>query len=161
MSSDRKLIRRGSHGARRGGKKPPEYVAWCDMIARCENPQNTNYAKYGARGIRVCRRWRRSYADFFADVGTRPAKGFSLGRVDNERGYEPGNVRWQTHREQQNNRRDTRRVDYRGETKPLAEWVVELGLSYHRVLQRLLAGWCPERAFEAPPRFASPPTLNA
>jgi hypothetical protein len=42
---------------------------------------------------------------FAEDVGDRPGPGYSLDRIDNEKGYEPNNVRWATAKEQSANRR--------------------------------------------------------
>jgi hypothetical protein len=83
------------------------------MLSRCYNPKNPNYRHYGGRGIRVCKRWRHSFGNFFADVGSRPkgksARGhalYSLDRWPNNNGnYEPGNVRWATATEQIANQR--------------------------------------------------------
>src|SRR5690349_8096034 len=46
------------YSARREGKRSPEYTTWANMIARCTNPKVSAYADYGARGIKVCERWR-------------------------------------------------------------------------------------------------------
>lgn len=78
------------------------------MMQRCYNPNNNSFKNYGARGIRVCDRWRHSFADFAADVGPRP-HGASLDRVNNNGDYEPDNVRWATRVEQMNNTRLTRK----------------------------------------------------
>lgn len=84
---------------------------WRAMVARCHNPRNVSYPKYGGRGIVVCEQWRRDFGVFVADVGMRPDVKigrrcvYSIDRIDNNRGYEPGNVRWATGKEQQANRR--------------------------------------------------------
>jgi hypothetical protein len=73
------------------------------MRDRCNNPNNTTFSYYGGRGIKVCERWN-DFTAFIADVGERPA-GLTLDRIDNDRGYEPGNIRWATMKEQYHNRR--------------------------------------------------------
>lgn len=51
--------------------------------------------------------WVESFEAFFAIVGERPSGGYSLGRIDNNGNYEPGNVEWQTIEQQANNKRNT------------------------------------------------------
>ena len=80
----------------------PIYVVWADMLSRCENPKNSAFENYGARGIRVCPRWYH-FRNFAADMGI-PKAGLTIERVDNSKGYEPGNCRWATKKEQQRNR---------------------------------------------------------
>lgn len=87
----------------------PEYEAWLALIQRCTNPKNPRWDDYGGRGITVCDRWRASFDDFLADVGPRPSPAHSIDRMDNDKGYEPGNCRWATRRDQMMNRRVTKR----------------------------------------------------
>ena len=78
------------------------------MKVRCTNPRSPGWKDYGGRGISVCERWLHSFQDFFADVGPRPSDRHSIGRLENDGNYEPGNVAWQTAVEQRANRRDSR-----------------------------------------------------
>ena len=75
------------------------------MKQRCLNPKGKSWRNYGGRGIEVCDRWLESFETFLADVGPRPGPEYSLGRKDNDGDYEPGNVEWQTMKQQANNRR--------------------------------------------------------
>jgi len=128
----------------------PEYRAWRSAIDRCHNPESRNFKNYGARGIAVCPEWRGSFEAFFAHLGVKPTPKHTLERVDNHRGYEPGNVRWATYREQGNNRRDNHVVEINGEKMTLAEAIRRKGQKSSRVRQRLAIGWSVERALDAP-----------
>ena len=92
------------HGARTGGKFPPEYCAWHDAKQHCTNPNNSHYKYYGERGIKFLFI---SFQQFLLEVGPKP-KGYVLDRIDNEGNYEPGNVRWVTRSMSNRNRRGER-----------------------------------------------------
>lgn len=93
-----------THGFTRGEKRDPVYVAWTGMKSRCAEASLV-WRNYGARGITVCPEWVESFEAFYAHVGDHPGPEYSLDRIDNDRGYEPGNVRWATAEEQARNRR--------------------------------------------------------
>ena len=86
------------------------YSTWIDMRRRCNNLNRHNYKYYGARGIKVCKRWNRSgglslgFKAFVKDVGPRP-KGYELDRINNNGNYTPKNCKWVSHKENMNNRR--------------------------------------------------------
>jgi hypothetical protein len=79
------------------------------MIKRCTKPRTAGFKYYGGRGIRVCERWK-SFENFLADMGRRPAPNLSLDRINNDGNYEPSNCRWATALEQVHNRRPARRA---------------------------------------------------
>jgi hypothetical protein len=128
------------------GDRAPEYDAWCNMRCRCSNPRHRDFPYYGGRGVTVDAAWV-SFEQFVADVGKRPTKRHTLERLDNSRGYEPGNVAWRTRVRQQNNRRNNRWLVVGGIRRTLGHWERLTGLP---VRQRIIRGWDPERAVTQP-----------
>ncbi|GLO03347.1 hypothetical protein PPUJ13061_32450 [Pseudomonas putida] len=112
-----------------------ENKSWSTMIERCHNPKAKSYADYGGRGIAVCDRWK-SFDNFFADMGPRPP-GMTLDRKDNKLGYSPENCRWSTAKEQQNNRRNSRRYSFEGRDFTSLELSEITGISYHALRKQL------------------------
>lgn len=106
----------------------PEAQAWRDMKKRCLNPEDKNYHNYGGRGITVAAEWVDDFLCFLSDVGSRPNPKSTLDRVDNSKGYCPGNVRWVSMQRQQRNKRVNLLVAVGGVTKTAVEWAEEYGL---------------------------------
>lgn len=136
----------------------PEYRAWQLMRLRCTDPEHAAYPSYGGRGITMYEAWIEDPAAFIAHVGLRPTPKHEIDREDNERGYEPGNVRWVTRTVNSRNRRNNRNLTYQGETMPLVAWCERLGLNNDRgaITKRLDTGWTVALAFETPVRPKSP-----
>jgi hypothetical protein len=144
-----KMLHNRTHGMSRSRS---EYCIWQGMIQRCTNPKEKKWMSYGGRGISVCTRWRTSFMDFLADVGERPSMKHTLDRYPNQDGnYEPGNVRWATIKEQNNNYRRNIRLTYQNRTQNLREWSVEFGINEVTLKQRLKRGWDMGKALTTPP----------
>lgn len=122
-------------GKKHGMYGSRENKSWSTMLERCTNPNAKSYSDYGGRGITVCERWR-SFDNFFADMGPRPP-GTTLDRKDNAKGYEPGNCRWSTSAEQQNNRRNSRRYLFQGVQYTSLQLSEITGLGYHALRKQL------------------------
>lgn len=122
-----------------GHANTPTYLAWQAMHGRCRNRGHTAYAYYGGRGISVCERWS-GFENFLADMGEMPP-GYSLDRIDNEGGYEPGNCRWVTMAEQARNKRNRVEYQHDGIGRSLAEWAEVLGVNQELIRGRLRRGW--------------------
>lgn len=128
-----------------GRSADPIYRVWRGMLNRCYNPRQAGWNAYGGRGIWVCERWRQSFGAFLGDMGERPA-GTSLERVDNDKGYEPGNVIWATLEQQNANKRSTRTIVYQGQEVAVFLLAKQAGLLRDTLLARLRLGYSAEEA---------------
>jgi hypothetical protein len=90
---------------RHNGSGTSLYAVYCQIVQRCCNAHNKDFWAYGGRGIRICRRWRNSYAAFRSDMGPRPSPEHTVDRRDSDGDYCPDNCRWATPTEQAAHRR--------------------------------------------------------
>jgi len=125
-------------------KRTPDYTrtwqAWYKMISRCIDWKSQSYYNYGGRGISVCNRWEEDFRNFLGDMGICP-NGLTLDRIDNNGNYEPGNCRWATRKEQQNNTRRNLYGTYNGRKLSLAQFVEKVALkedytTIHNLIKR-------------------------
>lgn len=138
-----------------GRSRTPAYRAWTAMRARCYTPTSHKFQSYGARGITVCDAWRGSFVQFIADMGD-PPPGMSLDRIDNDGNYEPGNCRWATREQQQNNRSVNVRISHDGAERTVAEWARIAGVSFRTMSKRIARGWDMARAVSTPSQRTTP-----
>ena len=71
------------------------------------------------------------------DMGNRPSPSHSIERIDNSKGYEPGNCRWATHLEQMQNTRWNRYVMLKGDRVCVSEAARRLGIKNNRIFGRV------------------------
>lgn len=133
-----------------GMHKSPEYRAWQKMKDRCFNPKSQRFDRYGKRGITVCPEWASSFEAFYAHVGPRPSSKHSIERKNNDGNYEPSNVVWATHAEQDNNKCINRVLTFDGRTQTLSQWASETGIPFNTLKYRLNIGWNIEKAMTTP-----------
>jgi hypothetical protein len=130
------------------------YRCWNAMRDRCYNPNNPLYKHYGGRGITMDQDWYSCVTYVVCDIGEPPFPGATLDRIDNDKGYEKDNVRWTTHRVQQNNKRTNVYLTYKGITQTQRQWEVALGFGRNMLGDRLKRGWTLEEALTTSPRAA-------
>lgn len=124
---------------------------WNGMIERCEQKNNKSYKNYGAKGIRVCDEWH-NLENF---VTWAMANGYddtlTIDRIDSTKDYCPENCRWADRKTQNNNTSRNHLITFNGETKTMAQWSEETGISYAALKCRInRRGWSIERALTTP-----------
>lgn len=123
-----------------GQSKTPEFRVWTYIKNRCYNRNDPKFRYYGARGIRMCDRWK-DFTLFLADMGRRPFAGATIDRKDNDGNYEPNNCQWSSKTAQARNRRTNNLLTFEGKTQCVTQWAEITGLPTTTIYQRKLAGW--------------------
>lgn len=102
------------------------------MKQRCYNLNYPRFRDYGGRGIQVQESWKndpRAFINYISNLPHAEELGYSLDRIDNDKGYEEGNLKWSTYSEQNLNRR-TQKNNTSGVKgvcwhKPSKKWVAQ------------------------------------
>lgn len=146
----RRLAHR-SHGQSKtkDGKQTREYQCWQNMKRRCGDSTHQRYKDYGARGITVSPLWEDDFIAFADYMGPCP-HGHTIERPDNDRGYEPGNVKWIPLAEQSRNRRGIKHYTVRGISGPLQMLCRHFKSLYGSTRLRIEQGWEIEAAIFTP-----------
>lgn len=117
------------------------------MRARCNNPNERAYYRYGGRGIRC--EWENyvafhkdMYRSYIASLKKNGRKDTTLERINNDGNYCKENCRWATRKEQTNNMSNNLRVEYMGKVINLTKLPELVGISYEKLRYRIfLKGW--------------------
>lgn len=121
---------------------PFEYRIYMMIHQRIYNPKHTSYEHYNKRGITLHGEWHNDHKDGFKKffehvnsppVGPYPGRGYSLDRINNNRGYEPGNLRWATASQQRQNQGDL----IGGYTE---EEIADLGYTEEEFIEKIISG---------------------
>jgi hypothetical protein len=127
------------------GQYQAERRALKEARKRCFTPTCKDFADYGGRGITVAREWigPEGFVRFFEHIGPKPTSRHTLDRIDVNRGYIPGNVRWADWREQANNRRSSRSVRWGDEVMTAADLGRIFDLPRQAIVKLANKGWFP------------------
>lgn len=137
-----------------GETKTRLYQIWYNMVTRCHNTNDPHFQHYGARGIVVCEEWRKyeNFRDWALSHGYTDS--LTIERSDVNGNYHPDNCTWASRKQQANNKRTSRYVEFDGERRTVAEWAEHLGMDSRALWDRLFVqNWSVERALTTPLRI--------
>lgn len=92
-----------THGDSRTNHKTRLYKLWCSMKRRCGTPSDSNYSRYGAKGIYVCDLWLNFEPFKKWSLENGYSDDLSIDRINNNLGYSSSNCRWVTRHQQARN----------------------------------------------------------
>lgn len=124
------------------------FSSYRGMMDRCYRETANNYPQYGGRGIRVCDEWHNieNFEKWAEKTGY--TDGLTIERINVNGDYSPLNCKWATRKDQANNRRNSLRVCYNGESHTLSEWAELLGVNRSTLRSRYYRGDRGDRLFE-------------
>lgn len=156
LNLELRASRATTHGQTIGRAPSLMYRLWASIKQRSVAGSAGNSEQYIGRGIGMYPPWAYDFVSFshwvIENLGERP-KGFSLDRIDNEAGYVPGNLRWASSREQNNNKRNNTKVRFGGRTLTIHQCEQRFGIGHKLIRQRIFRdGWSVEKALTTPVR---------
>jgi hypothetical protein len=137
------------HGGAVRGQMTPLYRRWVGIKQRCTDANHVGFKNYGGRGVTLHPSWF-DFATFAAAVGNPPTPKHHLDRINNDKGYEPKNVRWVTQAENNRNSRRCVNVTIGGKTQPIYAWLKKFNIKRSTFDARIKRGWGIEQALTTP-----------
>lgn len=118
-----------------------QYRIWYNMIRRCYNKNNKDYKRYGGKGIKVCKKWKEDFYNFYNwSLKNGYDDTLTIDRINNKGNYSPNNCRWTTMIQQHRNYSQNRNYTINNETKCLTEWCEIYHINYTTVINRVEKG---------------------
>lgn len=133
------FLSRGNKRRTHGRSNSREYKSWAAARLRCINPSDKSYNDYGGRGITMCAEWLDDFEAFARDMGECPP-GHSIERIDVEQGYSVDNCCWIPKQRQAANKRNSVKIEWRGEAMSVADWAKKTGIAPSVIANRLKSG---------------------
>jgi hypothetical protein len=124
------------HGHKRKNAATSLYRIHHNIVQRCTRPNAPAWKDYGGRGITLHPPWL-DFATFLNEIPERPSEKYKLDRIDNDKGYVPGNLKWSSNLEQANNKRNNKCVTINGKTRTVPEWCRIFKRNYWTVKTRI------------------------
>lgn len=116
--------------------------SWQGLKERCNNKKLPSYKSYGGRGIKYQASWE-NFIGFLDDMGV-AEKGMSIERIDVNGNYCKENCKWIPVLKQQDNKRCSLRLTYKGEKYTLTELCEAFQLNREKANTRRKRGWSVE-----------------
>lgn len=120
-----------------GLRKHKLYNIWRTQKQRCLCVTNKGYYRYGDRGIKFSDNFLdfKVWFDYVTSLPNYDVDGYTLDRIDNNKGYEKGNLRWASKELQSRNKRvimSTNTSGYKGVSwcKRAKKWKVKIVVGY-------------------------------
>lgn len=127
------------------------YHVWNNIKDRCNNPNCVVYHNYGKRGISICKEWVDDFQTFYDwSMNNGYSEKLDIDRINNDGNYEPSNCRYVTRVVNTRNRRTSKLLTYKNQTKNLYDWADEFNINHHTIFKRLRTGYTIEEALETP-----------
>ena len=143
-------IKRGIYIGKHHLTGTPIHLVWKRMRQRCQNKNSKDFHHYGGRGIKICDEWN-IFLNFYHDMKNGFQKGLELDRINNNGNYCKENCQWATRKQQVNNTRRCKLIEFRGRLQNLSQWADELKIPRSRLSARINAyKWPVERALTEP-----------
>jgi len=147
------------HGFCTNGRIDRFYSIYKKLFQRCNAIGCAQYKWYGDRGIKVCKRWEKfdnfkidMYGSYIQHVKVFGEKNTTIDRINVNSNYAPKNCQWATLREQGNNKRSSRFINFNGFNLTLANWSRKLNIKQSTLSQRINQyNWTIKRAFTTKP----------
>jgi len=127
-------------GITHGKSRTSEHYTWKNIKQRTTNKNRPDYARYGGRGVKMCKRWLESFEAFMSDMGPKPSPLHSIDRIDTNGDYEPSHCRWADSYTHANNSRKNVWVVINNERMTVSQAARAHGINQSSLSRRLKRG---------------------